>query len=42
MKSLPSHSLIGGITTESLDFWCQECGAHIYGFRFHSQDIVGV
>ena len=42
LKNLPVHTLIGGMTTDYFDFWCEDCDAHIDGLHFASEDIVGV
>jgi len=36
------HSVIGGMTTDYFDFFCKECGEHIYSVDFYGIDSVGV
>lgn len=36
------HSLIGGMTNDYFNIWCEKCEAHIDGVQFHSEDIIGV
>jgi predicted SprT family Zn-dependent metalloprotease len=42
VSDLPVHSLIGGMTSDYFDFWCQECGEHINRLKYYGEDIVGV
>jgi DNA-directed RNA polymerase subunit RPC12/RpoP len=41
-KSHSVHSLVGGMTTDYFDFWCQKCDEQIDRLVFHSEDSVGV
>lgn len=36
------HTLIGGMTNDYFNLWCEECQEHIDGVQFHSEDVVGV
>jgi len=36
------HSVIGGMTTDYFDFWCQDCVEHIDRLSYYGPDIVGV
>lgn len=36
------HTVIGGLTTDYLDFFCKECGGHIDRTDFYGLDSVGV
>ena len=36
------HSVIGGMTSDYFDFFCQACGDHIYSVDFYGVDSVGV
>lgn len=36
------HSVIAGMTTDYLDFFCKNCEHHIYSVHFYSIDSVGV
>lgn len=39
----PTHSVIAGVTTDYLDFWCKECGHEFtQAWRFSSPDFIGV
>jgi predicted RNA-binding Zn-ribbon protein involved in translation (DUF1610 family) len=42
ISELPISGLVGGLTTDYFDFWCENCGEHIDRLDFHSQDVVGV
>ncbi len=42
LSELPVHSIVGGMTTDYFDFWCNACGEHIDRLEFVSQDPVGV
>jgi hypothetical protein len=42
LSDLPVHNLIGGITTDYFEFWCEECLERINGLEYYSEDIVGV
>ncbi len=39
---LPVHSLIGGMTTDYFEFWCEECGQPVIHLEFAGEDTVGV
>lgn len=36
------HSVIGGMTTDYFDFFCEDCGTHINSVDFYGIDSVGV
>ncbi|MCP3678215.1 MAG: hypothetical protein GY721_11700 [Deltaproteobacteria bacterium] len=36
------HSVIGGMTTDYFDFFCQECGSHINEVDFYGFDSIGI
>lgn len=36
------HSIIGGMTTDYFDFFCEKCGSHINDVDFYRIDSVGV
>lgn len=41
--SRPTNTVVAGITTDYLDFWCQECGEEFTAaWRFSAPDILGV
>ena len=41
-KKYSLHSIIGGMTTDYFDFFCQQCGASIPRIFFYGLDSVGV
>lgn len=41
LSDLPVHNLIGGMTTDYFEFWCEECLERINGLEYYGEDTVG-
>jgi hypothetical protein len=42
ISDLPVHNLIGGMTTDYFEFWCEDCVERINGLKYYGEDTVGV